>query len=33
MNKLFAFMILAFSFTACQQQPTGEERKIIIGVR
>ena len=27
MNKLFAFMILAFSFTACQQQPTGEERK------
>ena len=27
MNKLFAFMILTFSFTACQQQPTGEERK------
>ena len=27
MNKLFAFMILAFSFTACQQLPTGEERK------
>lgn len=30
MNKLFSFMLLAFAFVACQQQPIGEQGKSAI---